>query len=344
MNFLMYVLRPRGGPIAQLCTATLMLVILTGTSELLAQPRIIGVEPTSLELTAGGSPQTFRLTADGLTDVTGVRILQGRLTVTGFQTTIRRTSITRTGIRSTLPARIQAGGSVTFEIELSAAASVAPASYAVQVLIGRIAVTVPLDLRVVAASRPARRAVVGGARTILRNAPTAVRIDSVEEPAFRRYWVANIRPGASGRLENQGIFDPAITDDPSDGVFWIEGANLDTPDLSIRMSGGYGSREATILERSRSAGMEVIKAQVSDFPRGRLMVSTSGGTAQSSYIPRLGYWAFPVAEVSALIQNVRCTIGSPRGRGTIVLPSRTLNFELGPMEGFGFRIETLDLN
>lgn len=176
--------------------------------------------------------------------------------------------------------------------------------------------------------------------------PTLPGLVILPAPVLERYWVHHVRPPAAGRLENDGIFDPVLTEDPDDGVFWVHGRNLDAPDLRIATSTGTGSYLATILERTSTAAGDVVKAQLRDFRSGGLTVSHAGGLAQSSQpVRRLGYWPFPTSDVGSMLQGLSCSLGSPRGTATITLADGTpLRYTVGPIEGYGFSADILDLN
>lgn len=167
------------------------------------------------------------------------------------------------------------------------------------------------------------------------------------EPAIETYWIANPRPGTSGNVAREGIVDPDLVspvNDPSDGVFWIRGQALDAPGLRVMV----GEREATILERSRSGGSDVVKARIRDFRPGPLSVLDTTRAYSRNYLSgqvrRLGYRALSFGELTSLAGNVRCSVGSPRGRASITMPNGTSRFTVPPYEGLGFRVDIVDLN
>lgn len=175
----------------------------------------------------------------------------------------------------------------------------------------------------------------------------------VPKPGMLRYRIAEYRPGQSQTwLYNDGIINRSKSKDDfleaGDGTVFIEGTNLNDPDVEVFVSSRGTSFPAEVLERTSSGGEDVIKARFTNLHGGDLVVRTLTGGRAAMPAKALSFWVTDDNLLDGEIAGLEIRLADEQpGAGTVVFNgsfgSSSEPIAVPPFEQPGLTVNLVDM-
>ena len=170
----------------------------------------------------------------------------------------------------------------------------------------------------------------------------------VPVPQITKFWIDDHRYGHSGILEDYGIGAPGgsfrsdITDEF--GIVYIQGKNLNEPDLEVLMPGvSGGDVSGNILESSGTGTQDLLKVQFYNFAAGSLRVETWAGVGVRPSVGRLTVHELSTDLLNEFTDQFSLTIGDPVGTAAISVGPETQTADISPFRVRGGTVEIVGL-
>lgn len=194
------------------------------------------------------------------------------------------------------------------------------------------------------------RALLNSSARTWENVPTAMTAAGMPNLPYSRdrYEITETRIGMSGLRVDDGVLHRpwGSVPDPSDGVVWVVGWNLDRPEVRFFLGGNEGQIRGFTKEGDRDR-VELFFDRVGTSPQVlsiRTLYSSSNLPLGSGTIPPRGADVLDLADIAGFADGLTFALGDPQGSGRVELPGAPVQtFTIEPFDVAGTTLQVASI-